>query len=101
MLADGQSAEAALRHFTSCLWDSLVNSTNKDFSAVSVEFLVESSWAAPISGTSMPLGAWLSRAICLVPIQICRVGGGKLLPLCDGQHMSADPAAAGSMEAIA
>ncbi|KAK9815730.1 hypothetical protein WJX72_008687 [[Myrmecia] bisecta] len=45
-----------------------------------------------VSSGAVPFGTWLSEAICLVPQQICRVEGGKLVPLSDGSRSAVDPA---------
>lgn len=40
--------------------------------------------------TAQAFGNWLTRAICLVPIQICRCENNALLPLTDGLPQAFD-----------
>lgn len=93
-----------LEEYTAQLKDGLKDATNKDFRGVVLDFSVHFGWGAPeLAGSgSKGLGEWAAFAICLVPIQLCRVEGGVLQPFKDGVRMVVDPQlAVDSMDSIA
>lgn len=88
--------------YTEQLWEGLVEQTKKDLKGVVFEFAAQLGWGMPpLPEQSMNTVAELIRkAITRVPIQICRVEGGQLLPMSEGQRLQVDPAAE-TMEDIA
>lgn len=91
-----------LLEYTAQLWEALVDTTKKDFQGVEFTFHAQLGWHLP-SGVlegATPLGAWVAQAITRVPIQLCRVEGGQLQPMSNGQRMAVNPAV-DSMDEIA
>jgi hypothetical protein len=91
-----------LLEYTEELWEGLIEQTKKDFKGVVFKFAAQLGWnMPPLPEHSMSTAAELiATAITRVPLQICRVEGGQLLPMSDGQRLQVNPTA-DTMEDIA
>jgi len=91
LLPPGARAEygkGILEH-TEELWEGLKDQTKKDFRGVEFDFAVQMGWGMPglPEHSVTTLAELIATAITRVPIQMCRVEGGKLLPMSDGQRL--------------
>ncbi|CAM6093207.1 unnamed protein product [Calypogeia fissa] len=113
MVLKGQSethSSTSLREkciaFVKTSLERLKRDKGKDFSALNINFSVHDAekfhgfedWASlnidqrsrsePSVGLEVSMGVWMTRLICLVPIQIARAEHNALIPLVDGLQLS-------------
>eukprot|EP00884_Botryococcus_braunii_P007508 jgi/Botrbrau1/16759/Bobra.0269s0003.4 len=91
---------ASIQKYGENLLEDVKRRTNKPFEAVYISWETLPVWPTAEDlvrmshnrVTPQPLGAWVTKAICLVPIQICRCENNSLIPLTDGlpQALSTD-----------
>ncbi|KXZ54769.1 hypothetical protein GPECTOR_4g839 [Gonium pectorale] len=77
--------------YCQALWAKVQQATSKSFDGVQLSFASATQWhdlAAPAPATD--LGVWLLRAMCVVPLQLCRCEGNNLYPLSNGRPLQLD-----------
>lgn len=91
---DEDAAEGLAEYTNDLLDDALDGDTPKPHGSAlelegigctSIEDAVES---ISVSTEPTPFGAWVKRAMCLVPVQISRCAGSSLEPMHDGEPMT-------------
>jgi len=87
--SSGPDYTEGLLEYTELLWEGLVEQTKKDFRGVVFTFAAQIGWGMPLLSekSCYSAGTFCSAMITRVPIQMCRVEGGQLLPMSDGHKL--------------